>query len=100
MSNQHVRPKPHTAVTSIKGDINSTNTQAVPIRCADEIHDSPRQLAERWGLSPECIRNLFRDEVGILVILRPEKLRKKRIYTTLRIPRSVSHRVHCQLQSK
>ena len=82
----------HLAVTSVTGDINLT-------RLSDEPHDSPAQLAERWALSSDFIRDLFKDEVGVIVIDRPETLRK-RGYSTIRIPRSVSHRVHCRLRSK
>jgi|ERR1035437_3066457 hypothetical protein len=88
-----------TAVTSIRGDINSTNNQAASIRLSDEQHDSPAQLAGRWSLSPDYIRDLFKDEDGVMVDYRPETLHK-RVYSTMRIPRSVSHRVHCRLRSK
>jgi|ERR1035437_346800 hypothetical protein len=88
-----------TAATSKFGGINPTPTQAESRLLADEQHDSPAQLAERWALSSDFIRDLFKDEVGVIVIDRPETLRK-RGYSTIRIPRSVSHRVHCRLRSK
>jgi|ERR1035437_669663 hypothetical protein len=88
-----------TAVAKNTGDLNPTN-QAASIRPLDEQqHDTPRQLGERWGLSSDSIRDLFKDEDGILLIVRKETMHK-RPYTTMRIPRSVSHRVHCRLQSK
>jgi hypothetical protein len=99
MSDQQVRRQQQTAVTGTQGDLNPTN-QAASIRPLDEQqHDTPRQLGERWGLSSDSIRDLFKDEDGILLIVRKETMHK-RPYTTMRIPRSVSHRVHCRLQSK
>jgi hypothetical protein len=66
---------------------------------AFEQHFSPAQLAEMWGLSSDFIRDLFHDEEGVLKINRPEKMHK-RGYCSLRIPRSVAHRVHSRLQAK
>ncbi len=88
-----------TAATGKFGGINSTQTQAAARSLSDEQHYSPVQLAERWALSPDSIRELFKDEVGVIMIVRPETMRKRE-YTTIRIPSSVSHRVHCRLQSK
>jgi hypothetical protein len=34
-------------------------------------HYTPAQLAEAWGLSPETIRELFRNEPGVLKIGKP-----------------------------
>ncbi len=66
---------------------------------AFEQHFSPAQLAEMWGLSSDFIRDTFLDEPGVLKINRPETMHK-RGYCSLRIPRSVAHRVHCRLQAK
>jgi hypothetical protein len=57
-------------------------------------HFTPAQLAEAWGLSPETIRKLFRDESGVLKIGGvPSTL--KQGYGTLRIPhQDVAERVH------
>lgn len=59
----------------------------------DEPHYSPAKLAKSWGVSVETIRSLFRDEPGVLKIVRPAT-RTKRGYVTLRIPQSVAERVH------
>jgi hypothetical protein len=64
-----------------------------------EPHFTPAQLAAMWNLSPDCIRDMFAHEVGVLKINRPERLHK-RAYSTLRIPESVARRVHCKLQVK
>jgi hypothetical protein len=66
---------------------------------AFEQHFTPRELAKTWGLSPDFIRDQFVDEPGVLKIDRPETMHK-RAYCTLRIPRSVAHRVHSRLQAK
>lgn len=63
-----------------------------------EQHYTPTQIAARWGLSDDCIRDLFKDEPGVLHIDRPEKLHKRR-YTSLRIPESVLLRVGTRLQA-
>jgi hypothetical protein len=99
MTRQVIR-KPHSTAAAYKTSaISSSPTQAESILLAHEQHDSPAQLAERWALSPDFIRDLFKREVGVIIINRPEQLHK-RAYSTIRIPRSVSHRVHCRLRSK
>ena len=99
MTRQVIR-KPHPTADARKTTgTSSTPTQDESIFLAQDQHDSPAQLAERWALSPDCIRDLFKREVGVIIINRPEQLHK-RAYSTIRIPRSVSHRVHCRLRSK
>jgi hypothetical protein len=58
-----------------------------------ESHFSVKEIAKTWGLSENSVRDLFKDEPGVVRIQRP-KSRYKRSYTTLRIPRSVIERVH------
>jgi len=57
----------------------------------DHIY-TPRELAELWQLSENSIRRLFVDEPGVFV-LGESNPRRKRGYTTLRIPESVAARV-------
>jgi hypothetical protein len=64
-----------------------------------ERHFKPQELAKFWGLSTNVIRSLFEDEPGVLKIVRPEKLHKRR-YVTLRIPASVAARVHARYDAK
>ena len=52
-----------------------------------------------WGLSAPKVRELFRDEEGVVVIGEPER-RYKRGYETLRIPQSVVRRVHAKLRRR
>ena len=58
-----------------------------------ERHYSVGEIAERWGLSEKTIRRMFENEEGVLQWGSPET-RRKRGYTTLRIPESVLLRVH------
>jgi hypothetical protein len=57
-----------------------------------------RQLADEWGFSTDKIRELFRNEPGV-VKLRDENASKKRkrSYVTLRIPPEVAQRVKRRL---
>lgn len=59
-----------------------------------EPHYTPEQVAEWWGLDPNSVRRIFRDEDGVLCFGRSVSTRSKRAYTTLRIPASVLERVH------
>ena len=61
-----------------------------------ETHYSVKQLAEAWGFSEDVIRNIFRDEPGVLKLSRPAT-RSKRRYVSLSIPASVAHTVHKRL---
>ena len=62
----------------------------------DEPHYSPSELAKSWGLDVETIRNLFRNEPGVLKI-GDKNPKHKRPYLTLRIPESVAVRLHERL---
>ena len=61
-----------------------------------EPHYSVQQVANVWGLGVDVIRPIFEYEPGVLKILSPERLHKRR-YTTLRIPESILRRVHSRL---
>ena len=56
---------------------------------SNERHYSPAEIGEIWNLSADCVRNIFENEVGVLVIGNSVPRRGKRSYTTLRIPQSV-----------
>lgn len=64
-----------------------------------EQHYTPAELAARWGFSDDFVRDLFRNEEGVIVIERPARMHK-RGYVTLRIPESVAERVHARLLGK
>ena len=61
----------------------------------EEHHYTVAELAVLWHLSEDTIRKLFRNEPGVMV-LGNQSARRKRGYTTLRIPASIAHRVHQQ----
>lgn len=63
-----------------------------------ERHFSVADLAANLNLSTDCVRDLFRNEPGVIVIERPRK--GCRGYQTLRIPESVAQRVYERLKSK
>lgn len=58
-----------------------------------EQHFSPHEIAEKWAVSVDFVRTLFRKEPGVLVFsARHAKI--KREYQTMRIPESVMLRVY------
>ena len=61
-----------------------------------ERHYAPNELAKLWGVDTETIRNLFREEPGVVKIGNRNP-KHKRAYLTLRIPESVATRVHNRL---
>jgi hypothetical protein len=70
---------------------------------ATERHFTPGELAELWHLAPSKVRELFKDEPGVIRIGEPSRREGrtlKRAYYTLRIPESVAVRVHARLTSR
>ena len=65
---------------------------------AIEKHYSPDWIAERWDLGIEKIREIFKDEAGVIHVGRGES-RFKRGYFSMKIPESVIIRVHARLQN-
>jgi hypothetical protein len=56
------------------------------------------QLAAEWGFSTDKIRELFRNEPGVLKLKDENAAKKrKRSYVTLRIPPEVAQRVKRRL---
>jgi hypothetical protein len=56
------------------------------------------QLAAEWGFSSDKIRELFRNEPGVLKLKDENaKKKRKRSYVTLRIPPEVAQRVKRRL---
>lgn len=62
-----------------------------------EPHFSIQEIAASWNLSPSAVREIFRNEPGVVRMGRPRS-RFRRSYTTLRIPRSVLERVHARMR--
>ncbi|MCU1330699.1 MAG: hypothetical protein JWN34_6069 [Bryobacterales bacterium] len=64
---------------------------------ATEHHYTVQQLSEKWQVAANTIRNLFKDEPGVLKVSQPRLLtRKQKPHVTLRIPASVVERLHKQ----
>ena len=63
-----------------------------------ERHFSTAEIGEMWGLGQDKVREMFRNEPGVLVI-GGKGGRGKRRYETLRIPESVLERVHRRLSN-
>lgn len=63
-------------------------------RLSEEKHYTPAELASIWHFSPATIRNLFRNEPGVLRLEGMGTAYGKRSYTTFSIPESVALRVH------
>jgi hypothetical protein len=63
-----------------------------------ERHYTPAELADLWGVSVQTIRDIFKDEEGVLK-LGSDGNRTRRAYKTLRIPHSVAERVHERLSA-
>jgi len=73
-------------------------TSAAPTSALSvERHYSPAEIGELWNLSPDCVRKIFENEPGVLVIGNAERRHGKRSYRTLRIPQAVLDRVHRRL---
>lgn len=64
----------------------------------DEKHYSPADLAKAWGVSAETVRQIFRNEPGVLR-LGTNGDKRVRGYVTLRIPQAVAVRVHARLSA-
>jgi hypothetical protein len=73
-------------------------TNDLEVDIALERHYSIQEVAEIWGLCENSVRELFKDEPGVVRIARP-KSRHKRPYITIRIPLSVLERVHRRMSS-
>jgi AraC-like DNA-binding protein len=64
---------------------------------ATEIHYTVAEIAKIWHMSPNKVRSLFADELGVVRFGREES-RFKRANVHLRIPASVMERVHNRLR--
>lgn len=64
-----------------------------------ETHYTPLQLGKAWGLSDDTIREMFKNEPGVLCI-GTNGSRRRRKYITMRIPESVAVRVHTRYCAK
>jgi len=98
------------------GDANQSRSSqpslpsAAPATAAEneiESHYTVLEIAQKWNVCENTVRNLFRDEPGVLTIGRPTRLMRRgsktkyiRRYGVLRIPESVFVRVRSRLMDK
>jgi hypothetical protein len=80
-------------MTTAARSINAAGSPGLSV----EPHYSPAEIAEMWKLSVDCVRKMFENEPGVLVIGGQNPHGRKRRYTTLRIPEFVLERVHRRL---
>jgi hypothetical protein len=62
-----------------------------------ERHYSVGEISDLWAISPDKVRQIFRNRPGVLKLDAPERLHKRR-YCVLRIPESVLQAVHSELR--
>ena len=63
-----------------------------------ERHFRPAEVAKMWAISVDTVRDLFRNEPGVLLFGNDvSKPGRKRAYVSMRIPESVLMRVHLRL---
>jgi len=66
----------------------------------EERHYRPAELAAMWGFSAGTIRNLIKDELGVLRLQGVGESAGRRKYTTYSVPESVARRLHERLTDK
>jgi hypothetical protein len=74
-----------------------TAARTVARGLSEEKYYTPQELASIWRFSPATIRNLFRNEPGVLRLEGAGSACGKRSYTTFSIPESVALRVRERL---
>lgn len=66
----------------------------------EDVHFTPKELAQKWGYSPATWRNLAKNEPGVLKLEGLGASIGKRSYTTYSIPESVAARIYQRLGQK
>ena len=76
-------------------------TESLPINQSKAIekHYQIPAVAKLWNLSTDTVRTIFKDEPGVLCLVRPGSGKKRR-YVSVRIPESVLQRVHRRLSAR
>jgi hypothetical protein len=80
-------------------NVGSPETCSNPSGVAFEKHFSVQHVAEMWNFGVDKVRELFRDEPGV-IIEGSEESRYKRGYKNMRISESAIRRVHAKLSSR
>ena len=91
-------PKPNEREPSWDSSRQGGNGPFLPVKPFEERHFSVAEVAHLWNLSKDAVRRIFQNEPGVLVLGDSNPRRRKRRYTTLRIPQSVLERVHTQYE--
>jgi hypothetical protein len=76
-----------------------SDEELLKLNLKEEKHWSVNDVAKQWGVSPDLIRDVFKDEDGVLIFERP-RTRTKRAYSTMKIPDSVLERVYNELSKR
>lgn len=72
---------------------------ALAVLTSGDSYSTAQQVGERLQLSPDTVRNLFRNETeGVLRIGNSRSSRHKRSYTTERYSESAVNRLICRLE--
>jgi hypothetical protein len=60
---------------------------------------TPQELAVLWSLSEDTIREVFKDEPGVIRITNKPTKKNRKAYTSIRIPEDVAARVQRRLSA-
>jgi hypothetical protein len=77
--------------------VHNTGSQTAIATITLERHYTVSELSQLWLFSENTIRRLFDKEPGVIKICRPQS-KKKRSYTSLRIPERIAIRVYRRMQ--
>ena len=70
-----------------------SSTTPAPHNATFERHYRVGELADRWKLGRETVRQLVKDEQGVIKI----RLGRRKKHTTYSVPESVAVRIHTRL---
>jgi len=83
-------------VGDVSGNVGSSETCSNPSGVAFEKHYSVQHVADLWNFGVDKVRELFRDEPGV-IMEGCEESRFKRGYINMRISESAIRRVYAKL---
>ena len=87
-------PSPAPQSTSVR----KTSKRNRPASGKPEYY-SVKEISSLWGISTDFVRDVFKNEPGVLKFDRPGT-RTKRGYSTIRVPGQVLERVHSRLSAR
>ena len=86
-------------VGDVSGNVGSSETCSNPSGVAFEKHYSVQHVADLWNFGVDKVRELFRDEPGV-IMEGCEESRYKRGYINMRISESAIRRVYAKLTAQ